>query len=300
MTIVAVTPANDVNVDLLGGRYMISVIGGLSKVDAEKTKIVDVTVTASEAFTGATLSLDEVFVTTDTGDLAVIKTEYAAVKLTEASKPDPTEPQAFLYTETDAADGVKAGESFTFTVSLSGTYDGYCFYLPNFEGLTIEQVTPANSSINVDRIGERYMISVIGGLSKTDAAKEKIVDVTVTAGEDFHGATLTLEEIFVTTDTGDLAVTEYHYVTVPLKEVPTIGLAEVGGTLTADFSTVSTNGDTIVLAFYKDGRLLRTRLAVVTDHTKSLSDAVATGETAKAFVLGAGLAPKCDVAVYSK
>ncbi len=119
-------------------------------------------------------------------------------------EPEDQNYKAAIHTESTAGK-VYQGKSFSFTVSLSGTYDGFCFNIPTYNGLTITEVVGADAKINVDKIGEGFMVSVLGDRAKVDSDKEIIVTVngTVNADASLGDVTLGLTDILLTTETGD-------------------------------------------------------------------------------------------------
>ena len=61
---------------------------------------------------------------------------------------------AAMYTETSAGE-VSAGDTFTYTISLSGSYMGYACSIPVIDGLTVETITKSDTDLgkatNVDK-----------------------------------------------------------------------------------------------------------------------------------------------------
>ncbi len=127
-------------------------------------------------------------------------------------------PSAYLYTEAQAV--AYKGASFTYTVSLSGTYDGFCFYLSDGDGMTVTDITPANGDINVDDQGDKWLVSILGGANKTNAAKETVVTVTVSVAADaaLGKRELILSEVMVSDDLGDKAEVKCEYAAVEIVD----------------------------------------------------------------------------------
>ncbi len=113
---------------------------------------------------------------------------------------------ATVYTETETV-SAEANESFSYTVSLSGTYDGYSLKINKKQsGLTVTNVS-AKSGVNADDLGDCWMLSVLGGLCKASSAKEELATVTVSVDKGAKGGTKKLDfsEIIVTNESGDAA-----------------------------------------------------------------------------------------------
>ncbi len=103
LTITNVTAASsEINVDNNDGKWLISVIGGLEKNEAEKEEIVTVTVSvAKDAELGErVLSLGEVFITTESGDIVEnVGYNYATITITDQIPGDVNGDGVFNYTD---------------------------------------------------------------------------------------------------------------------------------------------------------------------------------------------------------
>ena len=108
---------------------------------------------------------------------------------------------AMVYTESSESAAAE-GDEFSYTISLSGTYDGFSLTVSDIDGLSVQSVTPASSSINVDLIGGRYQISVLPGYGKNDAPKELIatVSVKVDSGAAEGERTISVSDILMATE----------------------------------------------------------------------------------------------------
>ncbi len=205
---------------------------------------------------------------------------------------------ATIYTESSVS-AVIPGDSFTYSVYLSGTYDGYCFEIANTlaPGITVTAVTPASSDVNADEWEDSWMVSVIGGLVREDSDKVKIVDVTATTIPSFTGATLSLKNVIVTTDTGDESSVTTAYGEIKAKSIL---FNEFSDTIQATY-TAGEVGDSLFLAIYNhDGKLINVKMTPWKQTGCFVSDTITAGETAKAFVFDANLSPKCEVYIFKK
>lgn len=144
---------------------------------------------------------------------------------------------AYVYTE--AKKTVVQGSQFTYTVSLAGTYDGFSFEIASGNGLTVTNIITTNSNINIDKIGDKWMVSVLGGLAKTDAEKEELVTVTVQVASDAElGArTLTLSNLMLSNESGDkVSAIKYEYASIEITDqIP----GDINGDGTFDYYDVS-------------------------------------------------------------
>lgn len=142
-----------------------------------------------------------------------------------------------MYTE--AKKSVVQGSQFTYTVSLAGTYDGFSFEIASGNGLTVTNIITTNSNINIDKIGDKWMISVLGGLAKTDAEKEELITVTVQVASDAElGArTLTLSNLMLSNESGDkVSAIKYEYASIEITDqIP----GDINGDGTFDYYDVS-------------------------------------------------------------
>ncbi len=162
---------------------------------------------------------------------------YTDTCVVTVNAPAPVVPVVTLSTDAPSID--VQGSSFTYTVSLAGTYDGYCFNVTAPTGMTITNITPANSSINVDAMGDSYMVSVLGGLGKSDAEKEIIVTVTAEVAADaaLGEMELALTNVGISNDAGDrITNVAYEYATLQITDqIP----GDVNGDRIFDYFDVS-------------------------------------------------------------
>ncbi len=243
---VTVTGESGVNVDDFGDSWMISVLGGLGREDSEKTKIATATVTVGDAATG-TIALDFVdgsMVTSEAGDEIAFDKTLASVTVEAASVVVPTT-AAVLYTETEATT-VAVGDTFEYTISLSGTYDGYGISVAKeFAGLSV--TVTGESGVNVDDFGDSWMISVLGGLGREDSEKTKIATATVTVGDAATG-TIALDFVdgsMVTSEAGDEIAFDKTLASVTVEAAPAV-VPVTGITLDKTEATL-TEGDSLTL-----------------------------------------------------
>ena len=159
---------------------------------------------------------------------------------------------AAMYTETAAAE-VSAGDTFTYTISLSGSYMGYACTIPVIDGLTVETITTSDTDLgkatNVDKKADgSYLLSVLPSFDTTDAEKSLIATVAVKVNDDapLGAITLSLDKVQVANNVGDKVAdlqTHFASVTVVEKSVP---VAVTGVAL--DQTTAEMNiGDTLTL-----------------------------------------------------
>ena len=153
--------------------------------------------------------------------------------------------EAYVYTE--AKKTVVQGSQFTYTVSLAGSYDGFSFEIASENGLTVTDITTTNSNINIDEIGDKWMISVLDGLAKNNAEKEELVTVTVQVASDAElGArTLTLSNLKLSNESGDkISTIKYEYASIEVTDqIP----GDINGDGTFDYYDVSK-----LYAFYRN------------------------------------------------
>ncbi len=128
-------------------------------------------------------------------------------------------PTAIISTEAPAI--AVQGSTFTYTVSLAGTYDGFAFELYPCDGMAITGITAASSNINVDNLGDPWLVSVLGGLDKTDAAKETVITVTAEVAADaaVGERKLTLANVMLSDDLGERVTNvQYEYAAVEFTD----------------------------------------------------------------------------------
>ena len=94
---------------------------------------------------------------------------------------------AVLYTETTVS-SASSGDSFSYSVYLSGTYDGYAIMVAkNRNGIKVTDIKP-ESGVDVTDFGDVWMISVIGGLERKNSPKTKLATVSVYVESSANGA----------------------------------------------------------------------------------------------------------------
>ncbi len=141
----------------------------------------------------------------------------------------PAAPAAIVSTEAPAI--AVQGSLFTYTVSLAGTYDGFAFEMYPCDGMAITGITAASSNINVDNLGDRWLVSVLGGLDKTDAAKENVITVTAQVAADaaVGERKLTLANVMLSDDLGERVTNvQYEYAAVQITD-------QIPGDINGDF-----------------------------------------------------------------
>ena len=132
---------------------------------------------------------------------------------------EPADYDAYVYTE--AKKSVVQGSQFTYTVSLAGTYDGFSFEIASGNGITVTDIITTNSNINIDKIGDKWMVSVLGGLAKTDAEKEELVTVTVqvASNAELGARTLALSNLMLSSESGDkVSAIKYEYASIEITD----------------------------------------------------------------------------------
>lgn len=169
---------------------------------------------------------------------------------------------AAMYTETSAAE-VSAGDTFTYTISLSGSYMGYACTIPVIDGLTVETITTSDTDLgkatNVDKKADgSYLLSVLPSFGTTDAEKSLIATVAVKVNDDapLGAITLSLDKVQVANNVGDKVAdlqTHFASVTVVEKSVPvavtgvaldqTAAEMNIGDTLTLHATVSPDNAD---------------------------------------------------------
>jgi len=152
---------------------------------------------------------------------------------------------AYVYTE--AKKSAVQGSQFTFKVSLAGTYDGYSFALIPADGLSIVNIAAAGSGIYIDEQADRWLISVLGGLGKSEAEKEEIITVTVQVDADAQLGVreLNLSNVMISNDLGDkVSSVRYEYASIEITDkIP----GDINGDEVFDYYDVSK-----LFAFYRN------------------------------------------------
>ena len=132
---------------------------------------------------------------------------------------------AAMYTETDDVE-LSAGDTFTYTVSLAGSYMGYACKIPVIDGLTVETITKSDTDVgratNVDKKADgSYLLSVMPSFEAADAEKNPIVTVTAKVNDDAPLGTITLSliEVQIANSTGvKVADLQTHFASVSVVE----------------------------------------------------------------------------------
>ena len=80
---------------------------------------------------------------------------------------------------------IAPGSSFTYSISLSGTFDGFAFYVPQREDLVVTGVAAASvdgiARIHVDLMADgSYLVSIMPGCNLSDLPVTEIASVSVT------------------------------------------------------------------------------------------------------------------------
>ncbi len=132
------------------------------------------------------------------------------------------ESDVVIYTDASTT-SVHSGDTFSYTVSLSGTYDGFSFWTMSENGITVTDVTTADPRINADKKDDGdWEISVMGAWGKVESEKEEIA--TITAQVDTSAAigdiSLSLGDIKIANDIGDPVACETKYDAITVEEVP--------------------------------------------------------------------------------
>ena len=129
---------------------------------------------------------------------------------------------------------IAPGSSFTYSISLSGTFDGFAFYVPQREDLVVTDVAAATvegiSRINVDLMADgSYLVSIMPGCNLSDLPVTEIATVSVTVSGNTAPGTysLSLDRVQISSRTGDPVAdlrTDYAAVTVakPLPSAHTL------------------------------------------------------------------------------
>ena len=138
-----------------------------------------------------------------------------------------------IHTAADVA-SIAPGSSFTYSVSLSGTFDGFAFYVPQREDLVVTGVAAASvdgiARIHVDLMADgSYLVSIMPGCNLSDLPVTEIVSVSVTVSGSIAPGTysLSLDKVQISSRTGDPVAdlrTDYAAVTVakPLPSAHTL------------------------------------------------------------------------------
>ena len=159
---------------------------------------------------------------------------------------------AAMYTETSAGE-VSAGDTFTYTISLSGSYMGYACSIPVIDGLTVETITKSDTDLgkatNVDKKADgSYLLSVLPSFDTTDAEKSLIATVTVKVNDDAPAGTITLslDKVQVANSVGDkVADLQTHFASISVVE-ESVPVAVTGVALDQTASEMNI-GDTLTL-----------------------------------------------------
>ena len=159
---------------------------------------------------------------------------------------------AAMYTETSAGE-VSAGDTFTYTISLSGSYMGYACSIPVIDGLTVETITKSDTDLgkatNVDKKADgSYLLSVLPSFDTTDAEKSLIATVTVKVNDDAPAGTITLslDKVQVANRVGDkVADLQTHFASISVVE-ESVPVAVTGVALDQTASEMNI-GDTLTL-----------------------------------------------------
>ena len=159
---------------------------------------------------------------------------------------------AAMYTETSAGE-VSAGDTFTYTISLSGSYMGYACSIPVIDGLTVETITKSDTDLgkatNVDKKADgSYLLSVLPSFDTTDAEKSLIATVTVKVNDDAPVGTITLslDKVQVANSVGDkVADLQTHFASISVVE-ESVPVAVTGVALDQTASEMNI-GDTLTL-----------------------------------------------------
>ena len=159
---------------------------------------------------------------------------------------------AAMYTEPSAGE-VSAGDTFTYPISLSGSYMGYACSIPVIDGLTVETITKSDTDLgkatNVDKKADgSYLLSVLPSFDTTDAEKSLIATVTVKVNDDAPAGTITLslDKVQVANSVGDkVADLQTHFASISVVE-ESVPVAVTGVALDQTASEMNI-GDTLTL-----------------------------------------------------
>jgi len=184
---------------------------------------------------------------------------------------------ATVYTEASKST-VKPNETLTYSVYLSGTYDGYSLKLNDKQsGLTVTNVT-AEAGVYADDLGDAWMLSVMGGLCKQNSAKTKIATVTVTVDEDATPGTkdFGFSNISISNEIGNRATysMELASVTVIAELTGTLGLtgvtAPVKNAVPANKTDITAPANTMVTSLVWSPAVSG-KFALETDYTATIN-----------------------------
>ena len=105
-----------------------------------------------------------------------------------------------------ASSTVAPGGTITFTISISGTYDGYAIDIPKSgNGYIVSSVSPSGGA-NADNLGDRWCVSIMPGQDVQNSYGTTIVDVTVVINSTASGSVqLELGDVIVANTFGDMA-----------------------------------------------------------------------------------------------
>ena len=105
---------------------------------------------------------------------------------------------------------VCTGRTFTYSVYLSGTYEGFAFYIPVTENMTVTDVSSGTyvgkSVVNVNKMTDgRWLVSILPGCNQINSEKTLVTTITVSVSEDHPTGTetLSLEDVAISDDLGD-------------------------------------------------------------------------------------------------
>jgi uncharacterized protein YjdB len=153
--------------------------------------------------------------------------------------------EAVLYTDTEATT-VSAGDTFEYTISISGSYIGYSIAVAkDIDGLEVTKVT-GERGVSVDDKGEYWLLSV-APWEVEDDPKTPVATVKVTVGANAQG-TIVLgfvnSETMVNDWSGRIAYDE-EFASVTVESAPVV-VPVTGVTLDKTTATV-TEGETVTL-----------------------------------------------------
>lgn len=108
---------------------------------------------------------------------------------------------------TPASSTVAPGGTITFTISISGTYDGYSIDIPKSgNGYSVLNVLSTANGTNADDLGDRWCVSIMPGQDIVNSNATSIATVTVSVSSTASGSIqLTLSEVIVANNFGDMA-----------------------------------------------------------------------------------------------
>ena len=145
-------------------------------------------------------------------------------------------PDAIVYTEA-SVNTAYVNDSFTYSIYLSGSYDGFSFELASANGMKITDITAIDNDIKVDynQPADKWMVSVLGGLEKNNSEKEKIATVTITVDENATPGKKEMGflKISISNESGDRASFATNLATIDVVSELTGTLALAGVTAPA-------------------------------------------------------------------